>query len=321
MRSAVEAVGYARALHALVVWLGVCDGNMQEGSFRCDANVSVRPKGQKELGTRCELKNINSFRFLERAINYEARRQIELIEDGGTVVQETRLYDSDLDETRSMRSKEDANDYRYFSDPDQAPLTISPEWIERVKATMPELPAQKRARFENELDLSAYDANQLTTSRNVTEFFEQTHAALGHEHAKLAANWIITDLTSVLNRDDLSLSESKISALQLAKLISRIADNTISNKIARDVFAAMWDGEENGDADAIIDKRGLKQISDSGAIEGMVDAVLAAHPDIIEQYRAGRDKAFNSLIGQVMKAAKGKANPKQVTEILKTKLG
>lgn len=320
MRSAAEAVGYARAMHSLVVWLGICDGNMQEGSFRCDANVSVRPKGQEKLGTRCELKNINSFRFLERAINYEVRRQIELIEDGGTVVQETRLYDSDLDETRSMRSKEDANDYRYFSDPDLAPLAISQEWIDRVKANMPELPAQKRARFENELELSVYDANQLTASRDVTNYFEQTYAALNHDHAKLAANWIITDLTSVLNRDHLAITESKISADQLAKLIARIADNTISNKIARDVFAAMWAGEENGDADAIIEKRGLKQISDSGAIENMVDEVIAANPDIVEQYRAGRDKAFNSLIGQVMKAAKGKANPRQVTEILKAKL-
>ena len=321
MRSAAEAVGYARAMHSLVVWLGVCDGNMQEGSFRCDANVSVRPKGQKELGTRCELKNINSFRFLERAINYEVRRQIELIEDGGKVVQETRLYDADLDETRSMRTKEDANDYRYFSDPDQAPLAISAQWIERVKATMPELPAQKRARFEAELDLSAYDANQLTASREVADYFEQTYTALNNDHAKLAANWIITDLTSVLNRDDLTITESKISAQQLAKLITRIADNTISNKIAREVFAAMWEGEAEGDADAIIEKRGLKQISDSGAIEAMVDEVIAANPDIVEQYHAGRDRAFNSLIGQVMKAARGKANPKQVSDILKAKLG
>lgn len=320
MRSAAEAVGYARAMHSLVVWLGICDGNMQEGSFRCDANVSVRPKGQEKLGTRCELKNINSFRFLERAINYEARRQIELIEDGGTVTQETRLYDADLDETRSMRTKEDANDYRYFSDPDLAPLHISPDWIERVKADMPELPAQKRTRFESELGLSAYDANQLTVARDVADYFETTYTALGNNHAKLAANWIITDLTSVLNRDDLAITESKINADQLAKLIVRIADNTISNKIARDVFAAMWEGEENSDADAIIEKRGLKQISDSGAIETMVDEVIAANPDIVEQYRAGRDKAFNSLIGQVMKAAKGKANPRQVTEILKAKL-
>ncbi len=321
MRSAAEAVAYARALHALVVWLGICDGNMQEGSFRCDANVSVRPKGQKEFGTRCELKNINSFRFLERAINYEARRQIELIEDGGTVIQETRLYDADRDETRSMRTKEDANDYRYFSDPDLAPLFISPEWIERVKADMPELPAQKRARFESELGLSAYDANQLTVSRDVADYFEQTYAALGQDHAKLAANWIITDLTAVLNREELEISQSKITPQQLAKLITRIADNTISNKIARDVFAAMWEGEENADADAIIEKRGLKQISDTGAIEAMVDEVLAANPEIVEQYRAGRDKAFNSLIGQVMKAAKGQANPKQVSDILKAKLG
>lgn len=320
MRSAAEAVAYARAMHSLVVWLGICDGNMQEGSFRCDANVSVRPKGQTELGTRCELKNINSFRFLERAINYEARRQIELIEDGGKVTQETRLYDADLDETRSMRTKEDANDYRYFADPDQAPLYISPEWIERVKADMPELPAQKRARFETELSLSAYDANQLTVSRDVAEFFEKTVAALNNQHAKLAANWIITDLNTALNREELDILDSKVQPEQLAQLITRIADNTISNKMAREVFAAMWDGEHDADADAIIEKRGLKQISDSGAIETMVEEVIAANPAIVEQYRAGRDKAFNSLVGQVMKAARGKANPQQVTDILKAKL-
>ena len=321
MRSAAEAVAYARALHSLVVWLGICDGNMQEGSFRCDANVSVRPKGQAEFGTRCELKNINSFRFLERAINYEARRQIELIEDGGKVIQETRLYDADLDETRSMRTKEDANDYRYFADPDQAPLYISPEWIERVKAEMPELPAQKRARFEQELGLSAYDANQLTVSRDVADFFEKTVAALQQQHAKLAANWIITDLTAVLNREELAINQSRIQPEQLAKLITRIADNTISNKMAREVFAAMWEGEHAGDADVIIEKRGLKQISDTGAIEAMVDEAIAANPAIVEQYRAGRDKAFNSLVGQVMKAARGKANPQQVTDMLKAKLG
>ncbi|MEZ2722325.1 Asp-tRNA(Asn)/Glu-tRNA(Gln) amidotransferase subunit GatB [Paenalcaligenes hominis] len=320
MRSAAEAVAYARALHSLVVWLGICDGNMQEGSFRCDANVSVRPKGQAELGTRCELKNINSFRFLERAINYEARRQIELIEDGGKVIQETRLYDADLDETRSMRTKEDANDYRYFSDPDQAPLYIGPDWIARVKADMPELPAQKRARFESELGLGAYDANQLTVSREIATFFENTVAALNNQHAKLAANWIITDLNAVLNREELDITQSKIQPQQLAKLIARIADNTISNKMAREVFAAMWDGEQNADADLIIEKRGLKQISDTGAIEAMVDEVIAANPAIVEQYRAGRDKAFNSLVGQVMKAARGKANPQQVTDMLKAKL-
>ena len=320
MRSAAEAVAYARALHSLVVWLGICDGNMQEGSFRCDANVSVRPKGQTELGTRCELKNINSFRFLERAINYEARRQIELIEDGGKVTQETRLYDADLDETRSMRTKEDANDYRYFSDPDQAPLYIGPDWIAQVKADMPELPAQKRARFESKLGLGAYDANQLTVSREIATFFENTVAALNHQHAKLAANWIITDLNAVLNREELDITQSKIQPQQLAKLIARIADNTISNKMAREVFAAMWDGEHEADADQIIEKRGLKQISDTGAIEAMVDEVIAANPAIVEQYRAGRDKAFNSLVGQVMKAARGKANPQQVTDMLKAKL-
>ena len=318
MHSAAQAVAYARALHSLVVWLGICDGNMQEGSFRCDANVSVRPKGQEKLGTRCELKNINSFRFLERAINYEVRRQIELLEDGGTVVQETRLYDADLDQTRSMRTKEDADDYRYFTDPDQAPLYISPDWIERVRADMPELPAQKRARFEQELELSAYDAHQLTVSRAIADYFENTFEALKQQHAKLAANWIISDLAAALNRADLAIEQSKITPQQLAQLINRIADNTISNKMAREVFAAMWEGE--GDADAIIEKRGLKQISDTGAVEAMVDEAIAANPAIVEQYHAGRDKAFNSLVGQVMKAARGKANPKQVADLLKAKL-
>lgn len=321
MRSAAQAVGYARALHSLVVWLGMCDGNMQEGSFRVDANVSVRPKGQKELGTRCELKNINSFRFLERAINYEARRQIELIEDGGTVLQETRLYDADLDETRSMRTKGDADDYRYFPDPDLPPLLISEDKINTVRAQMPELPATKRERYQQEFDLSAYDAAQLTMSRDTAQFFEQTNAALNNAQAKLAANWVLGELAAALNREEIELSASKVSPEQLAKLISRIADNTISNKIARDVFQAMWAGEEQGDADRIIDSKGLKQISDVGAIAAMVDEVIAANPATVEEYRSGRDKAFNSLVGQVMKAARGKANPKQVTDLLKEKLG
>ncbi len=320
MRSAAEAVGYARALHSLVVWLGICDGNMQEGSFRVDANVSVRPKGQAEFGTRCELKNINSFRFLERAIQYEARRQIELIEDGGKVTQETRLYDADRDETRSMRSKEDAHDYRYFPDPDLPPLIIGADWIERVRQDMPELPAQKKARFEREFELSRYDASQLTVDRATADFFEAVLQAGSPAHAKLAANWILGELSATLNRQELDITQSRVSPAQLAQLIARIADGTISNKIARDVFTAQWEGELDGDVDAIIEAKGLKQINDAGAIGAMVDEVLAANADMIEQYRAGKQKAFNALVGQVMKVAKGKANPQQINDMLKQKL-
>ncbi|MDN5844111.1 MAG: Asp-tRNA(Asn)/Glu-tRNA(Gln) amidotransferase subunit GatB [Alcaligenaceae bacterium] len=321
LRSAAEAVAYARTLHGLVVWLGICDGNMQEGSFRCDANVSVRPKGQAEFGTRCEIKNLNSFRFMERAIQYEVRRQIELIEDGGTVVQETRLYDSDRDETRSMRSKEDSDDYRYFPDPDLPPLIVSPEWIESVRATMPELPAQKRARFAQDLGLSGYDAAQLTTHRDVSDYFEAVAAALPADQSKQAANWILGELSAALNRDELDIGQSPVGPANLAALISRIIDGTISNKIARDVFAAMWAGEHAGDPDAVIEARGLRQISDTGAIGAMIDEVLAANPATVEEYRAGKQKAFNSLVGQVMKAARGKANPQQVNALLKEKLG
>lgn len=321
MRSAAEAVAYARALHSLVVWLGVCDGNMQEGSFRVDANVSVRPRGQKEFGTRCEIKNVNSFRFLERAILYEARRQINLIEDGGEVVQETRLYDAERDETRSMRSKEDAHDYRYFPDPDLPPLVIAPEWIERVRSEMPELPSEKRQRFESQLGLTAYDAAQLTMDRATSDYFEKLVAALPEGQAKLGANWILGEVAATLNREERGITDCPISPEQLGALIRRIIDGTISNKIARDVFAAMWAGEHDGNPDAIIEARGLKQISDVGAIAAMVDEVIAAHPAIVEEYRAGKQKAFNSLVGQVMKAAKGKANPQQVNELLKQKLG
>jgi aspartyl-tRNA(Asn)/glutamyl-tRNA(Gln) amidotransferase subunit B len=320
MRSAAEAVAYARTLHGLVVWLGICDGNMQEGSFRCDANVSVRRPGEP-LGTRCEIKNLNSFRFLERAIQYEVRRQIELIEDGGTVVQETRLYDSDRDETRSMRSKEDAHDYRYFPDPDLPPLVIEPEWMARVQRDMPELPAHKRQRFESELGLTPYDAAQLTMSRANATYFEAVAAQLPEGQAKLGANWVLGELSAALNRDELDIDQSPVPAKALAALIARIIDGTISNKMARDVFAAMWSGEHGGDPDAIIEARGLKQISDTGAISAMIDEVLAAHPAIVEEYRAGKQKAFNSLVGQVMKAARGKANPQQVNDLLKQKLG
>jgi len=321
MRSAAEAVAYARSLHSLVVWLGVCDGNMQEGSFRCDANVSVRPKGQQAFGTRCEIKNLNSFRFLERAIIFEAQRQIEILEDGGTIRQETRLYDADKDETRSMRSKEDSDDYRYFPDPDLPPLVIEAEWVSKVQAAMPELPAAKRNRFETELGLTAYDAAQLTLDRAYANYFEQTARALPEGQAKLAANWVLGEVSAALNRDETSIDNIPVSAASLAKLIQRIIDGTLSNKIARDVFAAMWNGEGNGDPDAIIEAKGLKQINDTGAIGQMIDEVLAANPAIVEEYKAGKQKAFNSLVGQVMKAARGKANPAQVNELLKQKLG
>lgn len=320
IRSAAEAVAYARALHGLVVWLGICDGNMQEGSFRCDANVSVRRKGDTKLGTRTEIKNVNSFRFLERAILYEARRQIETLEDGGTIIQETRLYDSDRDETRSMRTKEDAHDYRYFPDPDLPPLAISDEWIERTRQNMPDLPADRRTRFQSELGLSAYDAAQLTMQRATADYFEAIAQQLPANQGKLAANWVLGELAAALNRDDLEITESPVSAAQIAKLIARIIDGTVSNKMAREVFAAMWEGDNDRDADAIIETRGLKQISDSGAIESLVNDVLSAHPAIVEEYRAGKDKAFNSLVGQVMKAARGKANPQQVTDMLRQKL-
>ncbi len=319
MRSADEAVAYAKALHALVVWLGICDGNMQEGSFRIDANVSVRPMGQAELGTRTEVKNVNSFRFLERAILFEVRRQIELIEDGGTVVQETRLYDPDKDETRSMRSKEDAHDYRYFPDPDLPPLVIAPDWVERVRAGMPELPAAKRARFVADYGLTAYDASQLTGSRGVADYFEATAQAVPGQ-AKLAANWVMGELAATLNREELDIAQSPVTAQALAKLIARIQDGTISNKLARDVFAAMWVNEHGGDPDAIIEAKGLKQISDSGAIGAMIDQVMAANAGIVAEYRAGKEKGFNSLVGQVMKAARGKANPQQVNDLLREKL-
>jgi aspartyl-tRNA(Asn)/glutamyl-tRNA(Gln) amidotransferase subunit B len=320
MRSAAEAVAYAKALHSLVMWLGICDGNMQEGSFRIDANVSVRPVGQKEFGTRCEIKNVNSFKFLERAIQYEVRRQIELIEDGGRVVQETRLYDSERDETRSMRSKEDAHDYRYFPDPDLPPLVIAQDWIESVRQTMPELPAALRTRFVSEFGLAPVDAAQLSSSRELAGYFESVNASLPEGQAKLAANWIMGEVSATLNREEKDITESPVSASALAALLTRIIDGTISNKIARDVFAAMWAGEHDGNPDAIIQAKGLTQISDSGAISAMVDAVLADNPAIVAEYRAGKQKAFNSLVGQIMKAAKGKANPQQVNDLLKAKL-
>jgi len=322
MRSAAEAVAYAKALHSLVVWLGVCDGNMQEGSFRCDVNVSVRPLGQKEFGTRCEIKNLNSFRFMEEAIHYEVRRQIELIEDGGQVQQATRLWDPDRKETRAMRSKEDAQDYRYFPDPDLPPLTISQDWIERVKADMPELPAAMRARFTGDYGLPEYDSLILTSSQEMATYYEALVAKAGKENAKAAANWMMGDVSSTLNREGVSINESPVEASQLALLIKRIADGTISNKAAKEVFAAMWEARSVDEnlADIVIEQKGLKQISDSGALEAIVDQVIAANEKSVEQYRAGKEAAINALIGQAMKASKGKANPAQLTELLKKKL-
>lgn len=322
MRSAAEAIAYAKTLHALVTWLGICDGNMQEGSFRCDLNVSVRPVGQKEYGTRCELKNLNSFRFMEDAINVEIRRQIELIEDGGTVVQQTRLYDPDRKETRPMRSKEDSQDYRYFPDPDLPPLVISADWIARVKAAMPELPTAMRQRFIDDFALSEYDASVLTQSKAMATYFEAVVAIVGKEQAKVSANWLMGDVSSTINREGGDIASAPVSAAQLALLLQRIADGTISNKIAKEVFAAMWEAKSDKStlADDIIEAKGLKQISDSGALEAIVDEVLTANAKSVEEFRAGKEKAFNALIGQAMKATKGKANPAQLTELLKKKL-
>jgi aspartyl-tRNA(Asn)/glutamyl-tRNA(Gln) amidotransferase subunit B len=319
MRSAAEAVAYAKTLHGLVTWIGICDGNMQEGSFRCDANVSVRPMGETKLGTRCEIKNLNSFRFLQHAIEFEVRRQIELIEDGGRVIQETRLYDPDRNETRSMRTKEEAHDYRYFPDPDLPPLVIDPAWIERVRSDLPELPEAMRQRFVAQHGVSAYEATTLTSSRELARYFEEVVAALGAGHARLAATWVLGELSAALNRAELDVAQSKVDARALAGLLARIADGTISGKIAKDVFDAMWAGE--GDADAIIARKGLRQISDEGAIEKLVDGVVGANAAIVAEYRAGKEKAFNSLVGKVMAASKGKANPAQVNAVLKRKLG
>ena len=302
MRSAREAVAYARKIHSLVRYLEICDGNMQEGSFRCDANVSVRPRGETALGTRTELKNINSFRFLERAINFEIERQIELLEDGAAVVQETRLYDAERDETRSMRSKEEANDYRYFPDPDLLPVAISDADIERIRAALPELPEQKKQRYQNDLGLSDYNAELLTANRETAAYFETALAEVPEQSAPLA-NWILGDLAGALNKSGMDIGESPITPQMLAQLIARMADNTISGKIAKEVFEAMWAGE--GDADAIIAARGLEQITDSGAIEA---------------YRAGKEKVLGFFVGQVMQRSQGKANPGQVNSMLREKL-
>jgi aspartyl-tRNA(Asn)/glutamyl-tRNA(Gln) amidotransferase subunit B len=319
MRSAKEAVAYMKKVHTLVRYLDICDGNMQEGSFRCDANVSVRPKGQEKLGTRAEIKNLNSFRFVEKAIQYEVARQIELIESGGKVVQETRLYDSDKDETRSMRSKEEANDYRYFPDPDLLPVEIDQPFIEAVRVTLPELPDEKAARFAQQFGLSAYDAGVLSASRELGAYFESVVGSLGATHAKLAANWVMGELSSALNRDNSDIEGSRVNPEQLTGLLNRIVDQTISGKIAKEVFEAMW--SEGKPADAIIEAKGLRQITDSAAIEGVIDAVIAANPKQLADYRSGKDKLFGFFVGQVMKATGGKANPAQLNELLKIKLG
>jgi aspartyl-tRNA(Asn)/glutamyl-tRNA(Gln) amidotransferase subunit B len=318
LRSAKEAIAYMRKIHTIVRYLGISDGNMQEGSFRCDANVSVRPRGQEKLGTRAELKNLNSFRFIEKAINFEIERQIELIEDGGEVVQETRLYDSDKDETRSMRSKEEANDYRYFPDPDLLPVEIDAAYIEAVRETLPELPAAKQQRFIDEHGIREDDAAILTASRALADFFEEVVAATQGK-AQGVANFIIGDLAGALNRDGLDIEQSPVSTAAVAGLLDRIKDNTISGKIAKEVFEAMWAGE--GTADEIIEAKGLRQITDSSAIEAIVDKVIEANPGQVAEYKAGKDKLIGFFVGQVMKETGGKANPGQVNQILKQKLG
>jgi aspartyl-tRNA(Asn)/glutamyl-tRNA(Gln) amidotransferase subunit B len=320
MRSSAEAVAYAKALHALVRWIGICDGNMQEGSFRCDANVSVRPVGQKEFGTRREIKNLNSFRFMQQAIDYEVQWQIATIEDGGRIEQATVLFDPDTGETRAMRSKEDAHDYRYFPDPDLLPLIIDRGWVERTRAAMPELPVAKRDRFVSDYALSAYDATTLTGSLEVADFFEATVAIAGKGGAKICANWVSVDLAARLNKEGKEISESPVSATQLGGLIARIADSTISNNIAKKIFEALWSGEGQT-ADEIIEQQGLKQITDSGAIEALIDEVLAANSPMVAEFKSGKEKAFNALVGQAMKATKGKANPQQVNDLLRKKLG
>lgn len=316
MRSAAEAVAYAKKLHELVQWIDICDGNMQEGSFRCDVNVSVRPKGSTELGTRREVKNLNSFKFMQQAIAYETQWQIETLEDGGTIHQATVLFNPDTGETRAMRSKEEANDYRYFPDPDLLPLEVTEADKAKVMAEMPELPVAMKARFESEYALSAYDAAAITASREIANYFMDVIQAGGDP--KLAANWVMGGLAAKLNAEDITIVDSPITSGQLAQLVKRISDATISNNAGKQVFESMWSGDQ--DVDAIIESKGLKQVSDSGAIEAMVDEVLAANAGMVEEYKAGKEKAFNALVGQTMKASRGKANPAQVNAILKKKL-
>jgi aspartyl-tRNA(Asn)/glutamyl-tRNA(Gln) amidotransferase subunit B len=316
MRSAAEAVAYAKALHSLVRWIGICDGNMQEGSFRCDVNVSVRKTGAP-LGTRREIKNLNSFKFMQQAIDYEVRWQIDTLENGGKIQQATILFNPDTGETRAMRSKEDAHDYRYFPDPDLLPLDITPAMLEQVRATLPELPQTKRERYTSEYALSAYDANGLTASREMADFFEAVLKCVPAQ-AKMCANWLIGEVSAQLNRDGLEMAQCPITPQQLGGILKRIADSTISNASAKDVFRAMW--SEGGNADAIIEAKGLKQVSDSGEIEALVDEIIAANADKATEYRGGKDKLFGFFVGLAMKASKGKANPAQLNEILKQKL-
>jgi aspartyl-tRNA(Asn)/glutamyl-tRNA(Gln) amidotransferase subunit B len=316
MRSAAEAVAYAKKLHELVQWIGICDGNMQEGSFRCDVNVSVRPKGTTELGTRREIKNLNSFKFMQQAIAYETQWQIDTLEDGGKIEQATVLFNPDTGETRAMRSKEEANDYRYFPDPDLLPLEVTEADKAAVRAEMPELPETMKARFESEYALSPYDASALTSSKGVADYFERVIHAGGD--AKLAANWVMGGISAKLNAEDKDITDSPIDAVTLALLVKRISDGTISNNAGKQVFEAMWSGES--DVDVIIEAKGLKQVSDTGAIEAIIDEVLAANQTMVDEYKAGKEKAFNALVGQTMKASKGKANPAQVNGILKKKL-
>ncbi len=325
MRSAEEAVAYAKALHALVRWIDICDGNMQEGSFRCDANVSVRRKGDPNFGTRREIKNLNSFRFLQQAIEYEVKWQIETLEDGGRIEQATVLFDPDTGETRAMRTKEDAHDYRYFPDPDLPPLVLSEEWIERVRGELPELPHMKQERYQRELGLSAYDAQTLTQSREMAAYFEDVVARLGGAEggaAKTAANWVMVELSGALNRSGLAIEQAPVTSAQLARLIARIRDNTISGKIAKELFDAIWQGEATGEdaVDTLIERKGLKQISDVGALTAIVEEVIAANPKSVDEYRGGKEKALNALVGQAMKATKGKANPAQLAELFRNKL-
>lgn len=317
MRSAKEAVAYMKKLHALVRYLEICDGNMQEGSFRCDANISVRPAGQQEFGTRTEIKNLNSFRFVEKAIDYEVERQIDLLESGGVVVQETRLYDSGKDETRSMRGKEEANDYRYFPDPDLLPVVIEDALKEEVKAELPELPDAKRERFKSQYGQDQDTASALTSSRELADYFEALVRESGCD-ARLCSNWVMGELAGALNKDALEITDSPIGHERLAGLLKRIADNTISGKIAKQVFEEMWQGDAT--ADAIIEAKGLRQITDSGAIEKIIDQVIADNPGQVEQYLGGKDKLFGFFVGQVMKATQGKANPAEVNRMLKEKL-
>jgi aspartyl-tRNA(Asn)/glutamyl-tRNA(Gln) amidotransferase subunit B len=318
LRSAEEAVAYLKALHALVCYLDICDGNLQEGSFRCDANVSIRKKGDPKLGTRTETKNINSFRYVEQAINFEIQRQIELLESGQTIRQQTLLFDPDKQVNRVMRDKEEANDYRYFPDPDLLPVILDEAYIEKERQSLPELPEKRRQRLMEELGLSRYDANVLTADKDIAHYFDAVVKALHNKDPKLAANWVMGELSAALNKADLTITESPVSAEALAQLLLRIVDNTISGKIAKTVFEAMW--AQEGTADEIIESKGLKQVTDTGAIEKAIDEVIAANPEQVEQYRAGKDKVFGFLVGQAMKLTKGKANPAQLNELLKKKL-